>query len=299
MDICNFFEIVLSSESLYELAGNIERLILLFKEVDSRKKQKTMSEFYHMLFVRTFFNNNGKEQVKIYSPRESVIEYFYNYWNFAPTFRENLNQLHIVADTIRTGLLSPKATGLSEETIRNLLDLVEHKFKYITNVLKEQPLKILQLNYSHIRHNCYYTATLLGNQITKDYVVMTCPHRLETHQEFGFVHELGHKLHTILTNKLFVAPASFECFNHIYNESDRINNTSMAENFADVFAIAALSNSQYEHCIPFEVESKNASLFILYILLTIMSMDENVVRSKDELYSILFKLESSDGLLKT
>ena len=293
MGIRDFFEIVISSKDLIELANNIEQLILLFNKTKCRYKQKTMSELYDTLFARVFFAKCGFEQIKIYSDEESVVEYFYNYWEFTLTYRGNVKQLQSVVTRIRNEMLPPKAKGFSIETIRNLINLTEHKFQYVTKILKEQPLKILQFDYSHVDFNCYYTATILEKRITKDYVIMTCPHKQETHQEFGFIHELGHKLHTMLTNKLFTPPASFKCFDFLYDDVDKKNNNIMAEHFADSFAIAVLSGSPYEYCIPFEVAPKNVQLLTAYFLITIMTMTENAVNSITELKEVISHLQNT------
>ena len=293
MEIRGFFEIVISSKDLIELANNIEQLVLLFDKAQCCYKQKTMSELYDALFARVFFAKYGFGQIKIYSAEESVIEYFYNYWEFATTFRGNIEHLQAVVVRIRNEMLPPKTAGLSKETIQALVTLTEHKFQYVTKVLKEQPLKILQFDYSHMDFNCYYTATILEKRITKDYVIMTCPHKQETHQEFGFVHELGHKLHTLLANKLFTPPTSFKCFDFLYDDVDKKNNNIMAEHFADSFAIAVLSNSPYEHCIPFEVAPENVQLFTAYFLITIVTMNENAVDSITELTEVIKRLQNT------
>jgi len=54
MKIVYLFQTVINSKNLYELADNIERLILSFREIDSRCRQKLMAEFYHMISVRAF-----------------------------------------------------------------------------------------------------------------------------------------------------------------------------------------------------------------------------------------------------
>ena len=48
MKIADLFQTVINSKDLYALADNIERLILSFQEIDSRYRQKLMSELYHM-----------------------------------------------------------------------------------------------------------------------------------------------------------------------------------------------------------------------------------------------------------
>ena len=267
---------VINSKNLYELADNIERLILSFQEIDSRCRQKLMAEFHHMIFVRVFFMSDKNERVKIYSVEESVIEYFYNYWEFATNFKENKRKLQGIVRKIRNEMIQAKATRLSQEAMQNLINLAEEKFQYITKILKEQPLKILQVDYSHIDFNCYYAATVLDDQIANDYVIMTCKHKNEKYQEFSFVHELGHKLHTMITRKLSIPPKSFECFHYLYGEEDRKDSNIMVEHSADVFAIAVLSNSSYERCIPYEVASHNIQLFKIYMMMTIITMDEKI-----------------------
>ena len=220
--------------------------------------------------------NNRNKRVQIYSVEESVIEYFYNYWELATNFKENKRRLQGIVSKIRNEMIPAKATRLSQKTMQNLINIAEGKFQYVTKVLKEQPLKISQVDYSHIDFNCYYTATVLEEKIANDYVIMTCKHKNEKHQEFSFVHELGHKLHTMITRKLSTPPKSFECFHYLYGEGDRKDNNIMVEHFADVFAIAVLSKSSYEHCIPFEVASHNIQLFAAYMMIAIVTMDEKI-----------------------
>jgi hypothetical protein len=289
MNMYEKFEITLKSRTLFELADNLDLLISSFKNVESRKKQTLMSEFYHMLNARVFFFKNDSHII-VYNERESVPEYLYNYWSFMDSYRENVKQLQSVVSTIHNEILPPSTDGLSEQTLCDLFDLVDRKFQYGKNVLDGNPLRILQINNSHFKWNCYYIASIEEDTIVKDYVVMTCPQKPNTRQEFGFVHELGHRLHTSLTKKLFVPPASFACFGYIFDEDEKTNNAVMAENFADVFTIAALTGTPYEDCIPFEVHPENKLLFSLYIAITILTMNESMVTSIADLRSIAHKL---------
>lgn len=269
---------MLKSNSLYQLADTLEGFVNYLSHI--AEKKRILNDFYQMLNVKIFYENRKSDNyIHVYTEQESVLEYLYNYWTLKSTSKENIADMKAIIEQIRTQMLPPKAEPLTEQRIIDLFHHVESRFHYGENVLKDSPLKILQFNNTHIDWNCFYIATIRGDELIKDYIMMTCPHKPETRQEFGFIHELGHKLHTALTKRLFTAPSSFAWFGQLFQEQkEALEHQGMDEHFADVFAIAALSNSPYEACIPaaYEVDPYYANRFLEYITLSISTMDESV-----------------------
>ena len=292
MDIKNK---ILCSKDLFELADNLEQFITYANNVTNKKREYAKLHEELIMRINAFSFSMPNTPYAIFNEQMSVLIYLANYWDIQKTSKQNVEMLSQIIEGIRTKMLPPKEGTLSEKTMVTLLDYVDKRFSFYDKVLKDRPLKILRLNHSHSEWNCFYTASIYLSGAIDDCVMMTYMSNDTIkicRQEFGFLHELGHKLHTQLTKKLFVPPASFSCFEDLYNDSDKSNDAVMAEHFADVFAIAALSNSPYADCIPFEVTTENANLFTLYILITIMTMDENIVHSKAELYDIIHKLKT-------
>jgi len=283
MDVTSFFYDALDSDNLYELADHLESLIKHLKSVEN--KMKIIDECYSLLSDECFYEGEAAGHfIKIFSVKDSIPEFLYNHWTFSDTAEENFVRLESIVHKIRNYMIAPKAPRISDRTICDLVDLVERKFQYGTKVLKEHPVKILKINQTYKGWGCYYIAGTSNGEIAKDAIIMTCPNNPEAPQEFGFIHELGHRLHTSLTYQTFVPPASFACFREYLPEPIQ-DDRSMSEHFANFFAIAALNNSPYEHCIPHKVSTADIAVFEKYMSITIATMDENVIHTIDELHN--------------
>jgi len=275
------FHQVLASENLYQLADRLKQFIEELQTI--KDKQDVLDECCRILSVRCSFGKLHSNQFfRIFDEKESIPEFLYNHWTFSDIAEENFESLNSIISNIQNFLFPPQAPRISDRTICDLVDLVERKFQYGTKVLKAHPVKILKINQTYKGWGCYYIAGTSNGEIAKDAIIMTCPNSPEAPQEFGFMHELGHRLHTSLTYQTFVPPASFACFKEYLPEPIQ-DDRSMSEHFANFFAIAALNNSPYEHCIPHKVSTEDIAVFEKYMSVTITTMDENVIHSIEDL----------------
>jgi hypothetical protein len=282
VEIIYKFDETMNSKNLYELADRLQDFVERVKR--SKLKKRTIAESYILLNEHCGHEDNEHAYpfYKIVSESESIPEFLHKHWSFRDEASDDIKQLESIVEMIRSRMQPPQAPRISDHTIHDLMNLAEKKFKYCSKVLESHPLKILCINQTHKDWGCYYMAGTLDGMIVNDGVIMTCPQNPELHQEFGFMHELGHRLHTSLTGKSFVPPASFSYFRDYLPEHTQ-DDRSMSEHFANFFAIAALNDTPYEYCIKHEVSAKDRQHFEQYMMLTIMTMDENVIQTITDL----------------
>lgn len=117
--------------------------------------------------------------------------------------------------------------------------------------MRGNTLEILLINHSHIKFSAYYVAILTEDspesiELTDKVFIPYLRHEIDFPQEFIFLHELGHALHTRATKQLMTPPDSFlNVLERIFPKAVYESDTIKAELFADSFAIAALHNSRF------------------------------------------------------
>ena len=241
------FQNILESDSIFSLADSLEEFLDTI--ASGRKKQQIFEVLYHQITAVAFFAESEQYLVyEIYNSKDSVSHFLLNYWSLASTASENSLILKGVVKKIRSEFCEVESVSSVNGTIFDILSIVEEKLGYSTNLLRDDKIKILNLDCRHCEWNCFYSATLVPEkELIDDYIIMTQMQEYATSsREFVLLHELGHLLHTRLTLQLSVVPASFgEAIEKIISRP--ISDGEKAEIFADFFASAALCESSYEH----------------------------------------------------
>ena len=241
------FQNILECDSIFSLADSLEEFLDNIATVP--KKQQIFEALYHQINVAAFFARPEQYMgYEIYSSKGSVLHFLLNYWNFASTATKNRVLIKSIIEKIRKEFCEVESVSTVNCTIFDILSMVEEKLGYSTNLLRDDEIKILNLDRKHHEWNCFYSATLVPEkELIDDYIIMTQMQEYATSsREFVLLHELGHLLHTRLTLQLSMVPASFgEAIEKIISRP--ISDGEKAEMFADFFAFAVLWESSYEH----------------------------------------------------
>ncbi|WP_312279040.1 hypothetical protein [Oscillibacter sp.] len=235
-----------NSNDLFELAGSIEKLLSAIDSV--RNKNKVLREIYGNLY---FGCTRQPQPFSILEGKDASIPYLMTYWRFHETYKDNKKCLQDIIHTIHASMLPPQKSRISIEMIQSLIALVNDKFHFQQKVLEETPLEILLIDHSHTELGAYYVAILTEDspesiELTDKIFIPYLRHEINFPQEFIFLHELGHALHTRATKQLMTPPDSFlNVLERIFPKAVYESDTIKAELFADSFAIAALHNSDF------------------------------------------------------
>lgn len=245
-----------NSNDLFELADSMEMLLSVIDGVHN--KNKVLREIYGNL---SLFRFGLPQPFSIVEGQEASISYLLTYWRFQKTYRDNKKCLQDIIHTIHAVMLPPQKERISIEMIQSLVALVNDKFHFQQKVLGGATLEILLIDHSHTELGACYVATLTENpqesiELSDKIFLPYLRHEITTPQEFIFLHELGHALHTRATKLLMTPPDSFlNVLERIFPKAIHESDTIKAELFADSFAIAALHNScfsQYDSVIKEE-----------------------------------------------
>lgn len=286
MSVYQAFFQMLHSSNLNELADRLEVFIEKLSVLND--KQSILDELCRALSIKCFYGKIPIDDfLLIYDEENSLPEFLYNHWTFCDTAEENIDNLILIIKNIRDQFVPPKAARISDQVIHELINIVEQKYQFGTNILNRHPIKILKINQTHKKYGCYYIAGISDRGIEKDAIVMSCPHNDGLYQEFGFMHELGHRLHTTLTHQTFVPPESFAWYSTYWGqpktkEHDK-HNQILSEHFADAFAIAALHGTPYEKCIPYDTPVEIVAIYDLYMRISIRTLDGKIIHSLSDL----------------
>ena len=168
--------------------------------------------------------------------------------------------------------MPPQKSRISIEIIQSLMVLVNERFNFQQTVLGETTLEILLINHSHVKFCAYYVAIITEDSpesivLTDKIFIPYLRHEIDFPQEFIFLHELGHALHTRATKQLMTPPDSFlNVLERIFPKAVYESDTIKAELFADSFAIAALHNSRFYQCDPYtSIQGEDHLFLIAYI----------------------------------
>ena len=285
MNANNITNKVLFSKDLFELANNLEQFITYAN--DNPNKELEYFMLHQKMKGRIYDYSSGKAKAPyvIYNEQESVLVYLANYWDIQMTCEKNIEIFSNVIEEIRTKLLAPNKTMISEDTIVTLLNYVDSVFSLYANVLNGRPLKILRLNHSHVEWNSFYSASIYVSGKIDDCIMMTHMNDTRFKSEFSFLHEVGHIIHTRLTGKLHTPPESFRLLHKILlsEELDSVPEGA-DERFANFFAIATLYNSPFAYCDPYEgIPPKEKERLLIYMYRLLQGEETEMVRVLEEI----------------
>lgn len=253
-----------NSNDLFELADGIETLLSVMDGI--RNKNLVLREIYGNLY---FYCIGQSQPFFILKGKETSISYLLTYWRFQETYTENKKCLQNIVHTIYEVMLSPQKSRISIEMIKSLIALVSDKFHFQQKILGGTTLEILLIDHSHTELGACYVATLTENpqesiELSDKIFLPYLRHDIDFPQEFIFLHELGHALHTRATKQIMTPPDSFlNVLERIFPKAVHESDTIKAELFADSFAIAALHNSDFSQYDPYTSIQEEDCLFLI------------------------------------
>ena len=260
----DYVKSIMNCNNLFAVANVLEEL--LFDTKGMALKNKFLQDIIGRLAMINFYARQ-KEVYVVHSANNAVLQYLLNYWIFKRTYKENAKCLTGIINT-HSNILPPQKSIISESAIHELMKMIERRFGFCSKILADNPLEILLIEHAHATLNGIYTATLIEDDILEDKIIITyLRDKVNFPQEFIFLHELGHALHTRATGKLTTPPESFNLvltrmFPKSLNEPDTIK----SELFADSFAMAALYGSELAHYNPYtEIYHNDNLLLVAYM----------------------------------
>ncbi len=259
--------VIRRSKNLFELADNLEHFLTYISKMPNKKQ--ALLELYRQMDAAASFNVLQAEvsttSYNIFNMSDSIPMYLKSYWTFQETSKQNIQVLTDIIYGIRSKMLPPQSPSLSIDLIVSLLEHIEKRFAFLSRILKESPLQILCLNHSHVEWNSFYSARVYDNGTIKDNIMLLCP-RQETDcaNEFIFLHEMGHVLHTRLTKSLWTPPKSFRLVQErMFLDGLGASDKDASELFADCFAIASMFGSKFAKYNPYQFIDKEDNMFLM------------------------------------
>lgn len=175
-----------------------------------------------------------------------VPTYLLHMWSLQRSVEENTLYWYEMADEIKQEYVKVKEPGITEQQVHAVMEHVEKRYGFCSNVLRDKPIDILLLPNKHIGRNSQYGSLINLSKPKSDVIVMLSMVDEGNHPEAVLLHELGHALHTRLTGKHQRTPKSFECVQKkMYVALEGCPAAEWCEYFADSFAIAALRDSPF------------------------------------------------------
>lgn len=183
-----------------------------------------------------------------------IPAFILNNWTFREKIEDNLNNLQVLSKMIRGTFTSSIGRQISGKQISAVLELADSKFPIMESFLLQEPIDILLVNNTCCYANALYYINSDPKVVISDLIVLTHVADDRVSPEFALLHELGHMVHTRITQKEFVAPRSFEILRPVilkYTQMDIPASSTkwpkrwFAEWFAECFAIAVLHEGPY------------------------------------------------------
>lgn len=276
----NVFYDLMESSNLLELADKLE---VFLKYMKSQHNDNNLYEaFYKELLFSTSFSN---EPYQVFQNEDIAAPYLLSNWFLCDSGKDNYAFFEQILHMTRQQFSSSNATGarIAAEKIPELMDLVEQKFGYVSNVLKDRRLPILIVDEICTSGN----SVTIGNCIIgvddklsqpKD-IVIASRMKDDTAPEFAFLHELGHILHIRLTHQYrdWEPPKSFDVIQqHMFKRLAGRPKQLWAECFADCFAISALYGTEYANFDNYSfINNTDKMLIYAYIQMLMDNYEEN------------------------
>ena len=230
-----------------------------------------------------------KEGYSLLQGTDAVAAFLLNNWTFRESIEENLDNLSVLSTVIRNTFIVPSGRQITERSILTMLTLADDRFSILKRFLLHNPIDILLVNNTCRYANALYYFNSNPRAKIKDNIVLTWDADDKVCPEFAFLHELGHMVHTRITQKSFVAPKSFEIVHPIilkYSPQDfskpivgrekKLLARWFAEWFAECFAIAVLHRSPYSHLdYHTEIEDDDKDSIKAYMTVLLDTLEYN------------------------
>lgn len=187
---------------------------------------------------------------------EATATFLLNNWSFQETAERNLESLTMLSGLLKNNFVLPTGKHITEKQIATMFQLADYKLNLTKRLLSANPIAILQTDSTCRYANALYYINFNPNILVKDLILLTTVADERVPPEFALLHELGHMVHTRITNKSFVPPPSFKKLHSIIfkyvggtppAKITKDANLWFAEWFADCFAIAVLHQSEHAH----------------------------------------------------
>ena len=236
-------------ENLFNLSSYLEELLAATHSVPNRNE--ILQEIYSEVLLNKLIN--PEKSYNVYKHNKSVVCYLMQYWIFRKTYMENAEYLFKIINTIQQEMIEPQKKNISIKSIHRLMEAAEKRFKFCSKVLYSKPLDILIINHSHTYWNGIYSSAMINDCEIKDTIILPyLRYEVDFPQEFIFLHELGHVLHTRITKISMTPPDSFNMvINRMFPTLQDAPNNQKAELFADCFAISVLCGSDLKQYNPY------------------------------------------------
>ncbi len=263
--INNYIRKLYSCKNLFELSDCLQKLLTDTQSIPNRNK--VLHEIYINISLNDLYKT--KQHYYIYNDNESAIYYLMHYWTLKKTYKENSECLFNIINTIKEEMIASQKIRISVETTHLLMEAVENRFSFCSKVLDSNPIDILFIEHSHTTWDGIYSSILINDCKIRDQIIIPyLRYEVDFPQEFVFLHELGHALHTRITKKLDILPDSFNMIiNKMFVTIQHEPNDQKAELFADCFAIAVLAGSDLKKYNPYTfVRNEDCLILIAYMM---------------------------------
>lgn len=214
-----------------------------------------------------------------------IPAFILNNWVYLDSIEENQKNFSELSCLIKATYTNPSGIQISKEKVTELVALSDKKFSVSDKLLCHTPINILLVENTCHYANAVYSVHAKPDAVIKDLIVLTYVVDGRVAPEFAFLHEIGHMVHTRVTQKSFVAPRSFDILHSIITKYISSEPASLprekrrklfAEWFAECFAIAVLFKTPYSHLDRhIEISNEDKSAIEKYMSALMDTLDKN------------------------
>lgn len=264
---------ILNSRNFLDLAENLDEFIDFAH--DNCNEQIIYEKFYYEV---KRLNAQYNQDFNILTGKDSVASYLLTNWTFRENSEDNYRNLLTIVMGLQDNYLPPRGEKIDKDVVVELLDIVEQKYGFCTKVLKRNPISILLINNTLKGFNGLCSVNREVNNEGRDTIILTHVADNRVSPPYVFLHELGHILHTQLTNKIFVPPESFNFLQSLmFKNLKDAPKKEWAECFSESFAIAAIQGTMFDQPQYFYncVKKSDKKIMSYYIKVLMDTIDEN------------------------
>jgi|GEM_PF-3049813 len=273
------------------LADGTEKLVLLAdiidficRSIDNHSVDYSLLHTIFEGFKQQASKNDGSSYSILKGP-DVMPAFILNTWTFRDNVEDNRNNLSELSRWIRATFTTPSGKQITEKQIVSMFNVAENKFLISERFLLQAPIDILLVNNTCCHANSLYYINSNPNVVKKDLIVLTHVSDERVQPEFVFLHELGHMVHTRITQKEFVAPRSFDVLHPLIFKYSRMDPAVppkrwlkkwFSECFSECFAIAVLHRSPYSELDYYtQISDEDKDFIGMYMDVLFATLDYN------------------------
>lgn len=258
---------ILNSNTLADLAENINELLASKEKISFSALYRSVKEQYKQYSLASLFDNNAR-YYDIFCGNRCVVAHLYLNWPYTKSVAQNRATLKRIAEEIKKDFTTSKNIQISEESICSVLEYLELRYGFCTNLFAKHRLNILLPACGHMSYNSLCrTSELTDSSVRCSLYLLRHKKNCKVSPEYVLFHELGHVLHTMLTGSYNTVPDSFfDMAETMFPGLSTTYRNSAPEFFADCFAMGTMLDSEWNAFDPYpQIYAEDKRLFEQYM----------------------------------